>query len=102
MSLFDSIISTAGEKFGLGDKAGTLLAALLALITDQNRGGFAGFLDRFNEVGLDDTASSWIGSGANSDLSDEQVESALGEETITDLAAQADVNPATANRLSPL
>ena len=41
MSLFDSIISTAGERFGLGDKSGTLLSALLSLMTNQNSGGFA-------------------------------------------------------------
>lgn len=96
MSLFDSIISTAGEKFGLGDKSGTLLSALLSLMTDQKTGGFAGFLDRFSQAGLGDTVATWIGSGANSDLSDEQVESALGSETITDLANQADVNASTA------
>lgn len=96
MSLFDSIISTAGERFGLGDKSGTLLSALLAVMTDQNRGGFAGFLDRFSQAGLGDMAASWIGSGANSDLSDEQVESALGSETITEIANQADVNSTTA------
>lgn len=96
MSLFDSIISTAGERFGLGDKSGTLLSALLSLMTDQNRGGFAGFLDRFSQAGLGDMAASWIGSGANSDLSEEQVESALGSETITEIANQADVNATTA------
>jgi uncharacterized protein YidB (DUF937 family)/outer membrane protein OmpA-like peptidoglycan-associated protein len=96
MSLFDSIISTAGDRFGLGDKAGTLLSALLALMTDQNRGGFAGFLDRFSQAGLGDTVSSWIGSGASAELSDEQVETALGNDTITELANQADVNASSA------
>jgi outer membrane protein OmpA-like peptidoglycan-associated protein/uncharacterized protein YidB (DUF937 family) len=96
MSLFDSIINEAGEKFGLGDKSGTLLSALLSLMTDQNRGGFAGFLDLFSKAGLGDLASSWISSGANSELSEEQVESALGEETITDIANQADINASTA------
>ncbi|NJM53680.1 MAG: DUF937 domain-containing protein [Blastocatellia bacterium] len=95
MSLFDSIISTAGERFGLGDKSGTLLSALLSLMTDQNRGGFAGFLDRFSQAGLGDTVASWIGSGANSDLSEEQVESALGNDAITEIANQADVNAST-------
>ena len=96
MSLFDSIISEAGERFGLGNKSGTLLSALLSLMTDQNRGGFAGFLDLFSKAGLGDVATSWISSGANSELSDEQVESALGEETITEIANQADINASTA------
>jgi len=96
MSLFDSIISGTAEKFGLGNKAGTLLSALLSLMTDQSRGGFAGFLDLFSKAGLGDVASSWISSGVNAELSEEQVQSALGAETITDLANQADINASTA------
>ncbi len=96
MSLFDSIISEAGSRFGLGDKSGTLLSALLSLMTDQNRGGFAGFLNLFSKAGLGDVASSWISSGVNSDLSEEQVESALGSDTITTIANQAGVNSTTA------
>lgn len=92
MSLFDSIISGASEKFGLGNKTGSVLSALLSLMTDQNRGGFAGFLDLFSKAGLGDVASSWISSGVNSELSNEQVELALGEDTISDIASQADIS----------
>lgn len=96
MSLFDSIISGASEKFGLGNKAGTVLSALLSLMTDQNRGGFAGFLDLFSKAGLGDVASSWISAGVNQELSDEQVESALGADTIGEIAKQADISKADA------
>ncbi len=96
MSLFDSIISGASEKFGLGNKAGTVLSALLALITDQNRGGFAGFLDLFSKAGLGDIASSWISAGVNEELSDAQVKSALGDDTIADIAKQADISKSDA------
>lgn len=88
MSMFDSIINEAGEKFNLGGKAGTLLSALLALMTDKNRGGFAGFLEKFNTVGLGDTVSSWVSAGTNTPVSNEQIESALGEETLKDIANQ--------------
>lgn len=94
MSLFDSIIGTAAEKFGLSsDKAGGLLAALLGLITT---GGFTGFIDRFRTAGLGDTVNSWITTGDNTPLSNEQLESALGEDTIASLANQAGVDRATA------
>lgn len=86
MSMFDSIINEAGEKFNLGGKAGTLLSALLALMTDKNRGGFAGFLENFNRAGLGDTVSSWIGAGSNTPVSNEQIESALGENTLKGIA----------------
>lgn len=101
MSLFDSIISKTSEKFGLGGKAGSLLSALLALMTDKNRGGFTGFLNRFNNAGLEDIVASWVDSGENLPLSNEQLESALGKETIADTAAQADVDqPTTTSALA--
>ncbi len=75
--MFDSIINDAQEKFGLGDKAGVLVSTLLALMTDKENGGFAGFINHFREVGLGDTADSWISSGANTPISNEQIESAF-------------------------
>jgi len=94
--MFDSIIDQAGERYDLGGKAGTLLSALLALMADGTRGGLAGFLEKFNRVGLEDTASSWVNSGANTPLSDEQLESALGSGTLIDFAAQAGTDYSTA------
>ena len=96
MSLFDSIISVAAQKFGLGDKAGTLLSGLMSMMTDSNTGGFGGFLSRFSDAGLGDVVNSWISSGANTELSSEQVESALGSDAINDLAGKAGVDSATA------
>src|SRR5687768_9447745 len=84
--MFSSMIDDAAARFNLGDKAGTLLSALLSLITDGARGGFAGFLNRFRDAGLGDTAQSWVNSGANTPLSYEQLESALGEETLKNIS----------------
>jgi len=86
--MFDSIIRGVGEKFGLGDKAGALISALLALMTDSERGGFTGFLNRFGEAGLGDLASSWISSGSNTPISSEQLESALGENNLRGISEQ--------------
>lgn len=92
MALFDSIINGASEKFGLGDKAGGILSALLALMTNQDSGGFSGFINRFREAGLGDTVTSWITSGDNTELSNEQMESAIGGDTIANIAEQAGVS----------
>ena len=86
MSLFDSVISSAAEKFGLGDKSGTLLSALLSMMTNQESGGFAGFLNLFSKAGLGDTVSSWVSSGANSPLSNDQVSSTFGSLTLASMA----------------
>lgn len=97
MSLFDSILGSAGEKFGLtGDKAGGLLTALLGLISDPQSGGFTGFIDRFKAAGLGDKVSSWIASGDNTPISNDELESALGAETLNSVAEQAGVEKDTA------
>ena len=80
--MFDSIIKGVNEKFDLGDKAGALVSAILALMTDRANGGFAGFINRFRSAGLGDLADSWVSSGANTPISNEQLESALGEDTL--------------------
>ncbi len=82
------MIDETAAKFDLGDKAGTLLSALLSLITDNRQGGFAGFLNRFRKAGLGDTAQSWVNSDANTPLSYEQLESALGEEALKNISEQ--------------
>jgi uncharacterized protein YidB (DUF937 family)/outer membrane protein OmpA-like peptidoglycan-associated protein len=96
MSLFDSVISMAAEKFGLGDKSGTLLSGLLSMMTNQDSGGFSGFLNLFSKAGLGDLASSWVSSGANSPLSNEQLESALGSNTIGSIAEKVGLPAGTA------
>ena len=113
MASFDSIVADAREKFNLGDRASALLSALLALITDKNRGGFNGFLDRIDAAGLSDVSSSWISSGANAPLSREQAEAALGPVTLdeisnqtgldydTTVAASAYMLPHVVNELTP-
>lgn len=88
MALFDLIISGAAEKFGLGDKAETLLSAILALMTNQETGGFLGFIDKLKEAGLSDTVTSWITDGGNVEISDDEVNSALGSDAIKTIADQ--------------
>lgn len=90
MSLFDSIINTDEETFGLsGDEARRLLKALLNLI---NENGFNGFLDRFRNAGLGDAVDSWVSTGDTTPLSNEQLESALDESTIQAVADEAGID----------
>lgn len=94
--MFETIINEAQEKISLGDKAGTLLASLLGLIANPENGGFSGFIERFRAAGLGDSADSWISTGDSAPVSDEQIESVLGAETIEAVAVQSEVNHATA------
>jgi uncharacterized protein YidB (DUF937 family) len=102
MALFDAALEEARAKFNLGAGADRLLTALLALITDENRGGFAGFLDRSSAAGLGDVAASWISSGPNAPISREQTEAALGPVTLDDMAKQIGLDYETAVSASAL
>lgn len=92
MSVFDSIISENNQKFGSGSETASLLSALLRLITDQSQGGLGGFLDRFRRAGLGNAADSWISAGDNITLSNGQVESALGSDTVGLMTERAGID----------
>jgi len=92
MAMFDSIIAEADEKFNLDGKAGILLSALLALMTEKSQNGLAGFLEKFDKADLSEAASSWVGTGANTEISNEQLESALGTETLQGFAGHAHID----------
>ncbi len=92
MALFDSIINEVREKFDIGDKANNLLSVLLGMISDQENGGFHGFLASFDEVGLGDLASSWVNSSANMPISYEQTESVFSEPTLKEMSKETGID----------
>lgn len=95
MALFDDLKREVGERFGIADGAGALLAALLRMIEDD---GLRGFLARFERVGLGELAGSWISRGANSSLSHLQTEDAIGKSDLAKLAAETNLPPVTATK----
>ncbi len=98
MALFDSIIGSAREKFGLSSEgSGGLVVALLGLIIDPRSGGFGGFVDKFRNAGLGPVVDSWISTGSNEPLTGDQVESALGSDAIDGIATRAGVDRKTAS-----
>ena len=76
-------------------------------------GGLSDLVQKFQTAGHGDVVNSWVGSGANAPIQPAQVGSALGQQTISDLARQsgmseqellaqlAQVLPGLVNRLSP-
>ena len=98
MALFDSIIGSAREKFGVSNEgSGGLVAAVLALIADPRSGGFGGFIDRFRNAGLGSIVDSWISTGSNEPLTGDQIESALGSDAVDGIATRAGVDRGTAS-----
>ncbi len=105
MSLFDQL----GGMLG-GDNS-QLLQSAQTLLNDN--GGVAGLVEKFQQGGLGDIVSSWVGTGDNLAITAEQIQSVLGNEQIAGLAAKLGLDssqlsqqvaehlPALIDRLTP-
>ena len=93
MGLFDGI---------LGGIIGAEMATVVnGLITKH--GGLQGIVGQFEKQGLGATVKSWVGMGANDPVTPDQVQHALGTDTIKDLAAKAGLSvPDLLSKLSTI
>ena len=85
----------AGGLLG-GGGGGNLANVLFSLIQNQP-GGLGGLVQSFQNKGLGDVVNSWVGTGQNMPISPDQVHSALGADTIQDIASKLGVSPQTAS-----
>jgi uncharacterized protein YidB (DUF937 family) len=116
MGLLDSVLGAAlggqqqGGAGGLGNILGSLLGngqqgqegggmnsqlinmAIGMLGNDGGQGGLGGLVSKFQQAGLGDAMSSWVGSGDNHAVSGDQITSALGSDAISDIAAKLGMN----------
>ncbi|AOF80549.1 hypothetical protein BSY238_3247 [Methyloversatilis sp. RAC08] len=90
MGLFDSIAGqVAGALSGQSGAQGSgLLQLLMGLINNPQTGGLQGLVAAFQDKGLGDLVSSWIGTGQNLPISAEQLQSVLGSGQIGQIAQQ--------------
>lgn len=89
MSLFDAIagqVSSALGNIGTSGGQGGLMDIVSGLINNPQTGGIEGLIKSFQEKGLGDTMSSWIGIGVNQAISTEQIQHVLGNEQVQALA----------------
>ena len=92
MGLFDSVVGAVSghmqQNGGLSDVLGSLLA------NNSEVGGLNGLVEKFNQHGMGDIVSSWIGQGNNLPISADQITSALGNGTLGNIASQMGIDPA--------
>jgi uncharacterized protein YidB (DUF937 family) len=92
MSLLDNIAAVAGSLLSGSDKQKQLTSAVLSRISDPATGGLLGLVNTLRQLGLDDVVSSWISTGENKPISPEQVQNALGEGQINQMAQNMGVS----------
>ena len=91
MGLLDIVGGLIGGQAG-GNSQSALITTALEFINNQP-GGLNGLIQRFQEKGLGDVVSSWVGNGENQPIAPEALHSVLGSEAVSDLAAKAGVQP---------
>lgn len=92
MSLLDGIAAVADSLISGSDKQKQLTSAVLSRISDPATGGLLGLVNTLRQLGLDDVVSSWISTGENKPISSEQVQNALGEGQINQMAQNMGVS----------
>ncbi len=104
MGLLDRALEMFGNNNPLPmmDSRTKLLQAALSLLADNGQaGGLSGLVSRFQQAGLGNTISSWIGSGQNVPITGMQVQQALGEQQLQQISEEAGLpQDEAANQLS--
>jgi uncharacterized protein YidB (DUF937 family) len=94
MGLLDGMLGNVlGGLMGGGQQGGAnpLLNAVIGMIANGgkvNPGGLGGLVEQFQKAGMGEQIGSWIGNGQNMPISAEQLQQALGSDTIGNIASQ--------------
>jgi uncharacterized protein YidB (DUF937 family) len=91
MGLFDKAFEMFGDNSSpmMDSKTRLLQAALSMLANNGQTGGLSGLVERFQEAGLGNTVSSWIGTGQNVPITGAQVQQALGEGQLQQISEES-------------
>lgn len=92
MGLLDKIISMASGSLSADSGQGGMLDQVLNTINSPSIGGIPGLIEKFQNGGLGEVVSSWIGTGENQPVSGDQIANTLGADKIKDIAASLGVS----------
>ncbi len=92
MGLLDQITSDLKSALSGGSGQSSLLDGVKDLLTNSSTGGLEGLVQRFKEKGLGDTIASWISTGENKVVTNEQIQKVLGSGFIQQLAEKAGIS----------
>lgn len=89
MGLFDSLAKNAlgGMLGGSKQDPAAMLSGLL-----NEAGGLQGMMAQFEKAGMGEVFSSWVGTGANQPLTADQMQNAIGADSLQGLAGKLGMN----------
>lgn len=95
MGFLDSAMAAVNGQVQQHGGLGQVLGGLLA--NNSELGGLGGLVEKFQQNGMGDIVSSWIGHGENLPISADQIASAFGSGTLGNIASQLGIDPAQAS-----
>jgi uncharacterized protein YidB (DUF937 family) len=99
MAQLDALVGDIAGRFNLGANANSLVQEILRLITGSP-GGIGGFLDRFKSAGLGPEVKTWLGHPDASPLLANQVDRALGSNTLGVIASKLGIGVSAASAIA--
>ncbi len=92
MGFFDDLVGKVTGAVKGPEGQGGLVEGVLGLLTNKETGGLEGLMQSFNQQGLGDIISSWVGTGNNAAITPDQVQEVLGSDVIQQLAEKSGVS----------
>ncbi len=97
MGLLDEVLSMAEAAGGTGasqpGQSTSVLGAILSYIDSPQVGGIAGLQNMFQQGGLGNVVSSWIGTGQNLPISADQLQNVLHSGALQQAAQKVGMDP---------
>lgn len=93
-NILGAVLGNMGQQGGTAGALASVAGSLLA--NDGEHGGLGGLVGKFEQAGLGNVVSSWIGSGQNLPISADQLQSVLGSDAVAGIAAKLGINPGDA------
>jgi uncharacterized protein YidB (DUF937 family) len=93
MGIIDEVLAMAGSTGAQQAQHTTALGAIMSYINSPQVGGIAGLQRMFQQGGMGNIVSSWIGSGQNLPVSASQLQNVLHSGALQQAAQQAGLDP---------
>jgi uncharacterized protein YidB (DUF937 family) len=97
MGLLDSVVSMLGNQSPDGTAQSGLLEQVMCMLNKPEIGGLPGLISKFENGGLGEVVSSWVGTGQNAPVSGDQITNTLGIDEIKDIAGKLGMSDAQAS-----
>jgi uncharacterized protein YidB (DUF937 family) len=92
MGILESLVGKVADAFKGQVGQGGLEEEVLGLLTNKETGGLSGLMQSFNQQGMGDIISSWVGKGNNAAITPDQVQAVLGSDAIQQLAEKSGIS----------